>query len=142
LKNYFVLDFYCQTESGLKKDIKESGVVNIDPWEDMEEDNNFIHSYLLPKIDIKPIEHILFKCKTKYILRLLCESLMDIETYLAKNKIAISDLVKSGWSPYSLKGIPFKCVQIIGMRDWNNLKENPVELTESYKTIGHIYSFK
>ncbi len=142
MRNYFVLDFYCQTERGLKKDIKGSGVSNIDPWEDMEEDNNFIQINLLPKIELDPIEHVLFKSKTKYILRILCESQEDIETYISKNKNTIRDLVKSGWNPFSIKGIPFKCAQIDTIKNWSDLKINLVELTESNKINGRIYYFK
>lgn len=142
MRNCFVLDFYCQTERGLKKDIKESGVGNIDPWEDMEEDNNFIQINLLPKIELDPIEHVLFKSKTKYILRILCESQEDIETYISKNKNTIRDLVKSDWNPFSIKGIPFKCAQIDTIKNWSDLKINLVELTESNKINGRIYYFK
>jgi len=142
LKYYFVLDFYCQTELGLKKDIKDSGFDNIDPWEDMEEDYNFIQSYLLPKISLEIVEHTLLKIKTKYVLRLLCESKEDIESYMLKKKELLKELVSSGWSPFSLGGIPFKCGQIALDNIWENLRTVELELPKSKKIGGRVFSFK
>lgn len=142
MKYYLVLDFYCQTESGLKRDIKESGVDNIDPWEDMEEDLNFIQSYLLPKISLETVEYTLLKIKTKYILRLLCKSKEDIKTFMLKNKGLLSELVSSGWSPFSLRGIPFKCGQIASYDVWKNLRTVELELPKSEKIEGKVFSFK
>ncbi len=142
MKYYFVLDFYCQTELGLKKDIKDSGFDNIDPWEDMEEDYNFIQSYLLPKISLEIVEHTLLKIKTKYVLRLLCESKEDIESYMLKKKELLKELVSSGWSPFSLGGIPFKCGQIALDNIWENLRTVELELPKSKKIGGRVFSFK
>ncbi len=142
MKNYFVLDFYCQTESGLKKDIKQSGVDNIDPWEDMEEDSNLIESYLFPKINLIPIEHVLLKVKTKYILRFLCESNEDIKSYLLNNKDTITEFVSFGWSPFSQRGIPFKFTQISKKETWDIITTDSVELSKSLLITNQIYTFK
>lgn len=142
MRYYFVLDFYCQTDLGLKRDIKDSGFDNIDPWEDMEEDLNFIQSYLLPEISLVTVEHTLLKIKTKYILRLLCESKEDIKSFMLKNKGLLNELVSSGWSPFSLRGIPFKCGQIASDNVWNNLRTVELELLKSEKIDGRVFSFK
>jgi hypothetical protein len=127
---------------GLKRDIKDSGVDNIDPWEDMEEDLNFIQSYLLPKISLETVEHTLLKIKTKYILRLLCESKEDMKSFMLKNNGLLSELVSSGWSPFSLRGIPFKCGQIASNNVWKNLRTVELELPKSEKIEGKVFSFK
>ena len=137
---YFVLDFYCQTVSGLKRDIKESGVSNIDPWEDMMEDANFIEEYLLSQIALESIEHYCFQDKTKYVLRFLCRSDEEIGPYIKSNKASLHAFVKNGWAPFSIGGIPFKVAQLTNKMSWLHLDKKVLVVCEQLN--GRVYSFK
>ena len=137
---FFVLDFYCQTVAGLQQDIKESGVENIDPWEDMEEDANLIEDYLLTQIALEPIEHYCFQDKTKYVLRYLCRSEQEIVPFLKSNNEIILNLISIGWAPYSTGGIPFKMAQLTNQGSWSELEKRKFESSDLLKS--EVYSFK
>ncbi len=137
---YFVLDFYCQTVAGLKRDIKDSGVDNINSWEDMEEDANLIEAHLLSQIALEPIEHYCFQDKTKYVLRYLCRSKQEIAPFLKSNKDIILNLISTGWAPFSTGGIPFKLAQLTNKASWSELERKKFVSSDQLK--GEIYSFK
>jgi hypothetical protein len=137
---YFVLDFYCQTVAGLKHDIKESGVDNIDSWEDMEEDANLIEVHLFSKIALEPLEHYCFQDKTNYILRYLCCSKQEIVPFLKTNKEIILNLIKIGWAPFSTGGITFKIAQLNNKAGWSELDHKKFVSCDQLK--GEIYSFR
>ena len=139
---YFVFDFYCQTDKGLLKDIKESESDYIDPWEDMEESFNSIESYFFPKIELKSIEHVLYKSKSKYILRILCLSKENIHNYNNAFTNTLKELVEFGWTPFSLKGIPFKYTQINKKQTWKSLIRNSLQLNDSNEINEKIYNYK
>ncbi len=137
---YFVLDFYCQTVQGLKRDIKESGVLNIDPWEDMEEDANLIELYFFPQISLEPQKHYCFQDKTKYVLRYLCRANQEIAAFLKINNEIILNAMSKGWAPYSIGGIPFKMSQLTDKGSWDELNSCILERCGQLKS--RIYSFK
>jgi hypothetical protein len=137
---YFVLDFYCQTVAGLKRDIKESGVDNIDSWEDMEEDANLIEVHLLSQIALEPLEHYCFQDKTNYVLRYLCCSKQEIVPFLNANKEIILNLITTGWAPFSTGGIPFKIAQLNNKASWSELESKKFVSCDQLK--GEIYSFR
>ena len=137
---YFILDFYCQTDAGLKRDIKASDGMAIDPWDDMEEDANIIKDNLLPKISLTPIKHLSFKIKSNYILRLYCKSNLQMRDFIKNKGKAVEDLVISGWAPYSLSGISFKIVQLKDFGESNGYSDS--ELSAISNLTGKIYSFK
>ena len=138
---YYILDFYCQTENGLKKDMKDGGIANFDPWEDMEEDVHFIKHYLFPRISLNPKEYALFKLQSNYIARFLCESSEPIKQYMDHKKDELTNFVNKGWSPFSLKGIQFQCGEIENFSICSDLIQVPKELDTSILVGETIYKF-
>jgi hypothetical protein len=103
-----VIDFFVQTESGLKRDIRESGVDNIDPWEDMKEDVFFVEQYFLSHFPLNLINVIQSKIGTKYIARFLVSCEMTLPDFLSLHKKKLVELKVNGWAPHSFGGCPFK----------------------------------
>jgi hypothetical protein len=110
-KTNIVIDFYVQTESGLKRDIRESGVENIDPWEDMKEDVFFIEQYFLPMFPVSLKEAVQAKIGTKYIARFLLRSPLSFDDFVSTYKAKLIELKINGWAPTSLGGFTFKIAQ-------------------------------
>jgi hypothetical protein len=137
---YFILDFYCQTDAGLKRDIKASNGMAIDPWDDMEEDANIIKDNLLPKISLTPTKHLSFKIKSNYILRIYCKSSLEIKDFINAKSELVEGLVLSGWAPYSLGGIPFKMAQLKNFNQKAGGSDD--ELSNISDLSSKIFSFK
>jgi hypothetical protein len=137
-----VIDFYCQTEAGLKKEMKDSGVDNIDPWEDMEEDAHIIKEHLFPKISLTPLEYVPFNANSKYILRFVCTCETDFNQYLKNNSDKISSLVQKGWAPFSLGGKSLDIAELTSKDVVKNIISNLIPLKEQTSIVGKIKSFK
>ncbi len=138
---YFVLDFISQTESGLKLDIKMSGVKNIDPWEDMKEDANNIENYFLSKLNVKILGKSYLKIKTKYIIRFIIEYKDNLISFLKANKEIILNYIQNGMSSTVLRGIPFKIIEV-NQNKIQKLLVSSLPLNNFINNDSKIYSYR